>query len=47
MCVYECVCGLGSGSHEGIRENKKKTERKKGENEKSVFLFSFSVLVSG
>lgn len=39
------MCGLGSGGHEGTRENS--TESKKGENEKSVFLFSVSALMSG
>lgn len=49
MCVYRSVCVVVSltGCHEGIGENKKKTERKKRGDEKSEFLFSFSAFMSG
>lgn len=44
--MSECMGGW-AGSHEGAGKNKKKTERKKGEDEKSVFLSSFSAFMSG
>lgn len=39
-----CMSGPATGCHEGIEENKKKTERKKRGDEKSEFLFSFFFL---
>lgn len=38
--------GLGSGGHEGIGETRKR-QRKKGGDEKSAFLFSFSAFIPG
>lgn len=36
--------GPATGCHEGIEENKKETERRKGGDKKSEFLFSFFFL---